>query len=141
MLMCLSSQDRDTKDLLKSLLDQIRVSTTLKQFNLLTDLKEEGHCCYKSRSDSRVCYDVVHCKENSRHTNLKFKGCWLMLLPYFTLNAAIVKKLNAAKDDTRRDVNVLGPGLLDIVAAESNSTMVVIIQWNLIEGKTVVCQL
>ncbi|GKA39871.1 hypothetical protein Tco_0732464 [Tanacetum coccineum] len=54
MLMCLSSQDRDTKDLLKSLLDQIRVSTTLKQFNLLTDLKEEGHCCYKSRSDSRI---------------------------------------------------------------------------------------
>ncbi|GJY55627.1 hypothetical protein Tco_0454742, partial [Tanacetum coccineum] len=28
--------------------------------------------------------------------------CWLMLLTYFTLNAAIVKKLNAAKDDTRR---------------------------------------
>ncbi|GKE53661.1 hypothetical protein Tco_1488817 [Tanacetum coccineum] len=29
-------------------------------------------------------------------------GCWLMLLTYFTLNAVIVKKLNAAKDDTRR---------------------------------------
>ncbi|GJT99476.1 retrovirus-related pol polyprotein from transposon TNT 1-94 [Tanacetum coccineum] len=103
MLMCLSSQDRDTKDLLKSSLDQIRVSTTLKQFNLLTDQKEEGQCCYKSRSDSSVCYDVVHCKESSRHTNLEKERCWLMLLPYFTLNAAIVKKLNAAKDDTRRD--------------------------------------
>ncbi|GKC05919.1 hypothetical protein Tco_0997529, partial [Tanacetum coccineum] len=109
MLMCLSSQDRDTKDLSKSLLDQIRVSTTLKQFNLLTYLKEEGQYCYKSRSDSRVCYDVVHCKENNRHTNLEKEhlnneaaGCWLMLLPYFTLNVAIVKKLNAAKDDTRR---------------------------------------
>ncbi|GJS30247.1 putative ribonuclease H-like domain-containing protein, partial [Tanacetum coccineum] len=36
------------------------------------------------------------------------------------------------------DVNVLGPGVLDIVAAESNSTAVVTIQGNLIEGKTVV---
>ncbi|GJZ49779.1 hypothetical protein Tco_0603969 [Tanacetum coccineum] len=34
-------------------------------------------------------------------------GCWLMLLTYFTLNAAIVKKLNAAKDDTRRGLIVM----------------------------------
>ncbi|GJV97143.1 putative ribonuclease H-like domain-containing protein [Tanacetum coccineum] len=34
--------------------------------------------------------------------DLGSKGCGLMLLPYFTLNAAIVKKLHAAKDDTRR---------------------------------------
>ncbi|GJT57906.1 hypothetical protein Tco_0992960 [Tanacetum coccineum] len=36
------------------------------------------------------------------------------------------------------NVNVLGPGVLDIVAAERNNTAVVTIHGNLIEGKTVI---
>ncbi|GJR52165.1 hypothetical protein Tco_1402686 [Tanacetum coccineum] len=46
--------------------------------------------------------------------DLGSQGCWLMLLTYFTLNAAIVKKLNAAKDDTRRVV-ILGFWMLMVV--------------------------
>ncbi|GJY95045.1 hypothetical protein Tco_0511406 [Tanacetum coccineum] len=34
-------------------------------------------------------------------------GCWLMLLTYFTLNAAIVKKLNAANKDSKEVTTVL----------------------------------
>nr|GEX21343.1 hypothetical protein [Tanacetum cinerariifolium] len=37
------------------------------------------------------------------------------------------------------NVNVLGPGVLDIIAAESNGTAIVTIQGNLIEDKVVVC--
>ncbi|GJT10134.1 hypothetical protein Tco_0857176 [Tanacetum coccineum] len=48
---------------------------------------------------------------------------------------------NLLSNEMVSDVNVLGPGVLDIVAAESNSTAVVTIQGNLIEGKTVGCQL
>ncbi|GKG49546.1 hypothetical protein Tco_0515998, partial [Tanacetum coccineum] len=48
---------------------------------------------------------------------------------------------NLISNEMVSNVNVLGPRVLDIVAAERNSTAVVTIQGNLIEGETVVCQL
>ncbi|GKC75788.1 hypothetical protein Tco_1126562, partial [Tanacetum coccineum] len=48
---------------------------------------------------------------------------------------------NLLSNEMVSDVNMLGPGVLDIVAAESNSTAVITIQGNLLEGKTIVYQL
>nr|GEX48839.1 hypothetical protein [Tanacetum cinerariifolium] len=38
-------------------------------------------------------------------------------------------------------VNVLGPGVLDIIRVKSNGTAIITIEGNLIEGKAVVCKL
>ncbi|GKG40258.1 hypothetical protein Tco_0467035, partial [Tanacetum coccineum] len=45
---------------------------------------------------------------------------------------------NLLSNEMVSDVIVLGLGVLDIVAAERNSTTVVIIHGNIVEGKTVV---
>nr|GFA86059.1 hypothetical protein [Tanacetum cinerariifolium] len=47
--------------------------------------------------------------------------------------------LNLLSNEVVSNVNVLGPGVLDIIAAKSNGTAIVIIQGNLIEDKAVVC--
>ncbi|GJX16208.1 hypothetical protein Tco_0217040 [Tanacetum coccineum] len=49
--------------------------------------------------------------------------------------------LNLLSNEMVSYVNVLGPGVLDIVAAESDGIAVIAIQGNLIEGKIVVCKL
>nr|GEZ73157.1 hypothetical protein [Tanacetum cinerariifolium] len=46
--------------------------------------------------------------------------------------------LNLLSNKMVSNVNVLGPGLLDIIVAESNGTAIVTIQGNLIEDKVVV---
>nr|GEU85059.1 hypothetical protein [Tanacetum cinerariifolium] len=46
--------------------------------------------------------------------------------------------LNLISNKMVSNVNVLGPGVLDVIAAESNGTEIVTIQWNLIEDKAVI---
>nr|GEZ45429.1 hypothetical protein [Tanacetum cinerariifolium] len=45
--------------------------------------------------------------------------------------------LNLLSNKMVSNVNVLGPGVFDIIAAESNATAIVIIQGNLIEDKVI----
>nr|GEV71961.1 hypothetical protein [Tanacetum cinerariifolium] len=45
--------------------------------------------------------------------------------------------LNLLSNEMVSNVNVLGPGVLDIIAAESNGTAIVTIQGNLIEDKVI----
>nr|GEW78184.1 hypothetical protein [Tanacetum cinerariifolium] len=61
----------------------------------------------------------------------------LITTSYILFNHAF---LNLLSNEMVLNVNVLGPGVLDVIAAESNGTTIVTIQGNIVEVKAVVCR-
>nr|GEX14899.1 reverse transcriptase domain-containing protein [Tanacetum cinerariifolium] len=87
---------------------------------------------------------IAFCCNNFQHSRLSARGyihqsitkrAFKFLLPRLEFNHAF---LNLLSNEMVSNVNVLGPGVLEIIAAESNGTTIVTIQGNLVEGKAVV---
>ncbi|GJY20244.1 hypothetical protein Tco_0392810 [Tanacetum coccineum] len=95
---------------------------------------ENGDTSIPAESDSQPTMPMLNYKDNT----IRHQDQLIIRRHEVQFNHAL---FNPLSNEIVSDVNVLGPGVLDIVAAESNSTVVVTIHGNLIEGKTVVYQM